>query len=212
MNLDPFPDAVNMVVMSVLKNEVHTIKPAKLVNVNYKNGTALVKPLTVTKFADGRQMEEIEAMDVPLFILSGNAGTAKISMPVKPNDNCWLLYSDRDYGNFLNSDGKTVVNSTDRTPFGRKPIGAIVGLFTQANPVEIDPDNILVQNGSTSMKVTPKSEVIIDANLIVNGQIKATQDIKSDTDVKAGATDISLTTHTHGGVTTGGSSTLPPNV
>ena len=211
MSFDPFPDAVAKVVMNILKNEVHTIKPAKILTVNYKKGTASIKPLTKTKFADGRQMEEIEAMDVPLFINSGNGGLARISMPVKPNDTCWLLYSDRDYGNFLISDGKTVTDSHDRTPFGRKPIGAIVGLFTQATAVEIDPDNISVVNGKTTMKVTPNSEVIVEGNLKVTGEILASKTIRSDLDVTAGINNTSLIQHTHGGVESGGSSTLPPN-
>lgn len=211
MNFDSFPDAVSKVVMNILKNEVHTIKPAKILTVNYKNATALIKPLTKTKFADGRQQEEPEAMEVPLFILNGNAGKAKITMPVKPNDLCFLLYSDRDFGGFLRSDGKSVADSHDRTPFGRNPIGALVGLFTQATPVEIDPENIIIKNESTTLKITPKGETILEGNLTVNGTIKATQTISSDVDVTAGLTNISLLTHTHGGVTSGSSSTLPPN-
>jgi phage baseplate assembly protein V len=54
------------------------------------------------------------------------------------------------------------------------------------------------------------SKIKITGDVEVTGKVDATGIIKSTTDVKAGPASISLLTHTHSGVSTGGGTSGPP--
>ncbi len=118
---------------------------------NYQECHLNAIPLTKTKRQDDLQVEFLEAQEVPIIVMSGNAGSARITTPIVAGDTCLLLYSDREFGNLLSSDGSAAVDTNDRLPFGNYPIGALCGFFTRPNAVEISKENVEIHNGGTSI-------------------------------------------------------------
>ena len=98
------PELFRNSVLGVLKQNLHFIKPASVVSVNYKDNSVEVKPLTTTRWKDGLIAETPIMKDVPLIVNYGNQGSAAITVPVKRGDTGLLLFSDRNYGGLLDED------------------------------------------------------------------------------------------------------------
>ncbi len=151
------------------------------------------QPTTKTQRSDDLQVEFLEAQEVPIVIMGGNSGSARITFPVKKGDTVLLLYSDREYGGLLDTDGTSPVDTEERTPFGMYPIAALCGYFTRPAAKSISSDNVEIYNGSTQITVQPSGQVVIDAseavtncNLQVNGNITATGSVDAGTSMSAG--------------------------
>lgn len=153
-------ESLEQMVFSILRDNVSTIKPAVITKVDYDNCTANAKPLTKTLWRDDIQTELDPVQDVPLLMLSG--GNARITVPIKKGDNCYIIYSDRNISNLLDSRGNLPVDCEDRRPFGNYPIGILCGWFTTPNAKEFDKENIVIENGT--------SQIIIKEDVVeVNG-------------------------------------------
>lgn len=183
-----------------------TIKPAIVQAV--EGNRVRVKPLTKTLYKDGTQIECPELFDVPLMIYSAKKGSARITVPVSRGDLVVVLFSDRDYGNLLN-ENITAANPQDGDDLwcmGLYPIMALPCFFTLPQEKDISSDNIVIENGSTSITVAPSGEVSVKAS-------KATFDcVVEAEDFVAGG--VSLIEHTHKYTDTGSPvnplDTLPP--
>lgn len=196
------------VMWSILKSEIHTIKPAVITSVDYDNATVDAYPTSKTQYTDGTQIAENTALDVPILVISANAGNAKLSMPIAVGDLCFLVYSDRDYGQLLNTDGQSAVDSTSMNAFGRNPIGALCCFYTYADPTSIDDTNVVLLNGTSQMIIAPSGDVTIDGvNVTVNSSAKTVVNADGNVEVN---TDGTLTT-TSTGVTTINASALQIN-
>lgn len=210
MNSTMFEDAIELVVFSLLKNNVHTIKPAVIDSVDYDECYVSATPLTKSKRKDDLQIEFPQAMEVPIIILGGNAGEATVTVPVKAGDNCLILYSDREFSNLLDTDGSTAVDTEEYKPFGYYPIAALCGFFTRPNAKGISSENVEINNGTTNIVIAPSGEVTINAsaattncNLTVNGSITATDTITSGSTITSGADVVATTNVTAAGSVTG---------
>jgi hypothetical protein len=153
-----------------------TITPARVTNVDYNNNHLNAQPLIRTKYSDNSQQTPPELFHIPIFILSANGGTARVTLPVKVGDTVLVLYSQRSLGDFYESDGKTVVDTDSLVTHGSYPIMALPCLFTKASAKTIDSENLVVENGSTKMVIKPNGNIettcptfIVNGNFEVNG-------------------------------------------
>jgi hypothetical protein len=210
MNSTVFEDAVEMLVFSVLKNNVSTIKPAVIDEVDYDECHLTATPLTKTKRQDDVQIEFSQVEEVPIVVMSANAGSARVTLPVKAGDDCLILYSDREFSNLLDTDGSTPVDSEEYKPFGQYPIAALCGFFTRPNAKALDSDNIEIHNGTTNITIAPSGAVTINASsattncdLQVNGSITASDSITSGSTITSGSDIVATTDITASGSVSG---------
>ena len=132
---------------------VHTIKPAVVTAVNNATNTLSAKILTKTLFKDGESVEFVDVTDVPFLILSGTKGISRVTIPVSVGDNVVILFSDRDVGGLMSSSGATPQEPSELKTHTFEPILALPCFFTQANAKPVDPLNIVIENGTSSVKV-----------------------------------------------------------
>lgn len=181
---------------SLLKSQVHTMKPAIITSVDYDNACLSATPVTTTTLTDGTVLEEQTVIDVPILIISANDGSAKLTMPIKVGDRCFILYSDRDYGELLETEGSSPIETDEIIPFGRNPLGALCCYYTQADPTVIDENNVVLQNGTSDIIIEPSGQITIDAtNVIVNAS--------GNTEVNTAGNTIVTTTGTTDIISTG---------
>lgn len=157
--------AVKRTIHSVLRDDVHTIKPAVITKVDYETCSVSAKPTTKTLWSDDKNIEFGEVYEVPILINQG--GGARLTFPVKAGDLCWILFSDREFGNLLDTNGKIPVDSEDREAFGGYAIGALVGWHTRPTAKEILSDAVVLEYGDTIIKVYDDSLDISTANVSI---------------------------------------------
>lgn len=208
MNINSDYEALNLFVRDKLRS-VHTIKPAVVLKNN--GHTVNVRPLTTTRYRDGTQLPIGEIPDVPLMIYAGTKGNARITVPVVEGDTVMLLCSDRDYGSLLESsvDTKSIFPSDDIQPMELFPIMAIPMFFTEPEGKPIDTENIVIENGTTTITVKPSGDIDIytpaninvntggDANISVEGS--ATIDVAGPTSLTTASLDVTAPMSTFNG-------------
>lgn len=160
-----------------LMRHVHTIKPAVVTSVDLQKNKLSAKILTATKYQDGTIHKFSDVEDVPFFILAGNAGTARITIPPTEGDNVIILFSDRDYNQLLTSDGQDVSEPTEIRTHEFYPILALPDFFTDSTAKQIEEGKIVIENGVSSIKldvlgnleiVAPVSTTITTPSLTIN--------------------------------------------
>lgn len=144
---------------------IHTVKPAVVTAVNSDN-TIDAKILTKTRYKDKTQTTFQDVLGVPYLILSGNAGAAKITMPLKVNDNVVVLFSDRDYTNLLDTDGKSPVDAVDVYTHQYHPIIALPCFYTAPNAVPVDTSSVIIQNNGSTIKIDAAGNIELTGNQI----------------------------------------------
>lgn len=193
------PDIMNLVITDFMRN-IHTCKPAVVTAVS---GTRVdCQILTKTRFSNDEEIEQSEIFGVPFLVISGKKGTAKITFPVSVGDNVLVLFSDRNFGELLESDGQSAVSGFSKGTHNYDPILALPCFFTSPNEIENDTENVVIANGSTTVVIAPDGNVTITAptvaiegDMTVSGNLEVGGDIDADGEVTAGNTP--LTTHTH---------------
>jgi hypothetical protein len=139
--------------------ELYSCIPAKITAVDKLSvGLVNVEPTINTRRSDGSTIEFAEYLEIPLMVYSANAGLAKITMPVKVGDTVTLLYSQRDTEQYLAGDMSKVYDSEALRVMGEYPIVAIPCSYTEAKPIEVDPDNVVLQNDKVITTMTPDGD------------------------------------------------------
>ena len=181
--------------------------------------------------------DEITIYDVPVIWPSG--GGAMLSFPIKVGDTVWLSFSQRNLEDWLYSDGTQEVIPGDSRHFSMTDAVAIPGLYTALSNLKPSTENVEIKFGNHLISLRPSGELYITnggakitlkpdgnieldpsatltilGNVEVQGTLHSTQNITCDTTITA-TTDVigggkSLKTHTHSGVTSGGSNSGPP--
>lgn len=213
---------------------IFTAIPALVIESVLEEQRLIVKPSVKQKFKDGTSEEYPAFLNVPLMFPASS--TTAFTFPVKKGDTVLLIFSQRGITKFKALDQKDrLVDAEDFRMFDKRDAVAIPGLFPfktnlnnpkkrklahsttdcvlahnigtdQEAEVRIKPNGEIQMTSPVKVKMTaPATE--INGNLTVDGTVAATGVVSSDSDVTAGA--ISLTTHTHGGVTPGGGVTGP---
>lgn len=149
--------------MTDYMRHVHTIKPAVVTKVDLTKNTLSAKILTSTLYKDGETTSFPDVKDVPFFVLAGQKGLARITVPVAVGDNVVILFSDRDMGSLLSSKGSSVQDPSQIKTHGFYPLLALPDFFTESNAKVIEADKISIENGITSIKIGATGEVDIVA-------------------------------------------------
>ena len=203
-----------------LKKEVKVCLPAIVVSFDRAKGRAEVKPAITLTTTAGEQVER-SAISVPVHYPGG--GGFLLSFPLKQGDTGWLLCSDEDISFFVQT-GKVsapgVFRRHDLADSFFIPDSLVTGLNKPAFATD-DSSAAVLQSTDGNTKISMAAgKIILKASAIeiqgdtsATGSITAGGDIESNgeitgTEVKAGT--IALTTHIHGGVTTGSGTTGVP--
>lgn len=193
-------------------SEIHTALPGTIVDFNPGTCIATVKPNIQYYAADESILEYPLITGVPVFM--PHAGNAQITYPVKAGDGCWVCISERSLDEWI---GKGSTDNHDPRQYDLTDAVCFVGMRPAQS---ISAENVELINGGTSVSVTPDGNVNIVGNVNIQGNITCTGTstmegnitcngaITVSDDVTGGG--ISLKTHRHGGVETGGGTTGTP--
>lgn len=215
-------DTLSGVIAEVLKNfglSLENCIPAVVVSYDRTNNVAVVKPAINTILTDGTPQER-DTIKLPVHILGG--GGLVVSVPLSSGDTGWIIAGDRDISLFKQSLGVSNPNTyrTHKFSFGFFIPDKIKGVSISSE----DSSALTIQtlDGTTKISIeSGKINIVSSASLTINapnvnitgnaeitGDLTVTGTITGQTDVVAGT--ISGLSHTHGGVTAGGSSTGVP--
>lgn len=208
------------IISNLIRNklyEVHTTMPAVVTKVSYDEGLVSVRPLVSDKRSSFKNITYEEIHDIPLFTYSAAGNTAQVCVPVKTGDTVAIHFSQREASGFILGNGKETTEPDQLAPLGLYPLYAVpcVHPIAIASRNPIDPNNIVVKNGSTEIIVEPSGNVIIncvdfEVNSSGNTEINTTNFNVNSSTFTHNDTNVG-DDHTHGGVTPGGSSTSVPD-
>lgn len=224
---------------TILRKHLQTVDdmlPARVVAFNRTTNRVqvqiLIKQLTTT----GELVSRQQVASIPVFQIGG--GDFILNFPLNPGDLGWIKAADRDISLFLQSYEETGPNSLTLHSFDNSVFFPDVmrGFTIDAE----DASNVVLQTLDGSCRVAIWSDrvkvtaplIVLDApdthvtgnlrvdgnisggddgsgNMTVNGNITVTGNVTADGEVTAAGIDLS--THTHGGVQSGGSNTGAPN-
>ncbi|MBS6009725.1 MAG: phage baseplate protein [Haemophilus parahaemolyticus] len=193
--------------------EINVAMPATIVSYNAGNQWATVKPSLAKRLSNGNTLQAPQIVNVPVCFPVADVGgnKAMITLPMKAGDGVLLVFSQRSIENWL--DGSKG-SPDDPRMFDLSDAFAIPSC--NAKSPAADAENLSIQYGSGSIKITPSGDVLIDSpNVTVkcptttfNGDIQLNGSMAASGDVSAGG--ISLQSHKHGGVQGGPSKTGGP--
>ena len=178
--------------------QVDGMMPARVVTVDRAAGRCSVKPMIQAGTADGRKVSRPVVSNVPIMCLG--AGGIYASYPVKAGDLGFLFAGDRDASLFYQAQGGEDWPNTERlhsfSDGGFLPLRLFD--FSIAGGVLADGFAIQTEDGETYITIKPGQVEIKAAAVKITGAL-------TNNGVNVGST------HTHGGVQSGGSSTRGPN-
>ena len=199
-------------VIGIELSEVHTCMPGQIVA--WDGQYATVKPALAKSLASGEALAPPNIVRVPVCFPRGMGGKAIISVPLQSGDPVLLHFAERALENWLSgNDGEPGdprqfdLSDAFATPVCRPGVGGAVDIenlviqLDQASIV-IAPDGSVTVTAAAGATVTAPGGLTVNADITVNGKIEASGDVTG-----AG---ISLSTHRHGGVQSGGSTTGVP--
>lgn len=186
------------------KSEIQKITPARVVSYDRNTNRAVVQPLGLNITSLGEKLESKPIPNIPVLMLSGGGFT--FSFPIKENQLGLLIASDMDISTF-----KSLAPAfSPFTPASYRQHQYEDGIFIplQIQGLSAPEDSVVLISGATRIALQngqaeiTASSIIMNGDLTVNGQITASGDIKG--------ANISLSSHTHGGVEPGGGNTGVP--
>src|SRR5690348_14035919 len=206
---------------------VWTALPGYVVSFDPDTVTAVIQIGIQTQLLgpDGQvtQVTPSPLQDVPVMFPRG--GGCTLTFPVKAGDECLVIFACRSIDSWWQSGG-VQAQSASRS-FSRADGFAIIGPMTQANKISnisTSKTQLRSDDGSAYVELDPAGQIVnvtapggmtVDApNVHFTGQTQFDKDmhfktsLTSDTDVVGGGK--SLKTHVHTGVTSGTSTSGPP--
>jgi len=202
MNSSGIADSTNKFIRKYLR-ETHSIKPAVVTAVDHSANKLNAKILTDTYVGSGVNIPQPDVFDVPFFILSANAGAAKITMPIANGDVVLILFSDRDYEDYLTTTGNQVVSNNNLRTHDYNPILALPCFYTAASSTDVSSTDISIENASTKVVIKPDGNIEMETSanidatasavnvtaatstfngdLVVNGSVSATGEVADGT-------------------------------
>lgn len=221
MNPDRFITSLGDLIKNQLA-DVHTTLPAKITSVDYGAGRASVLPLVKTQVGVNKSIAYPELSGVPLVILSGNGGKARITFPVQPGDTVLVVFSERDPSNVLAGTGTQAVDPVLKNYLGLFPVGIIPCISVAGNAKAFSNEDVVLENDKAKLVLKPDGTMIFDngavslqaqpdGNVIVNGcTITPEGNIITKNGVDLDKFYQSYLKHVHSGVESGGSKSGPP--
>lgn len=188
--------------------------PAKVIAYDRTTNQARVQPLIAIVTTGKEQITRAQVASVPVLQLGG--GGFVVSFPIQPGDLGWIKANDRDISLFK----QIMENSSPNTERKHSFEDALFIPDTMFKAVVINPEddsNFVLQSIDGTVRIAlfdDKVKITAPQIILDTPQVKATGTITADGDIiaKGGAgTPVSLHSHTHSGVQTGGGNTGIPN-
>lgn len=195
--------------MSDVKSDIRVSLPAKVISFDAEKQTISCIP-TVRELVNING--QVKYMDLPVLedvpIQMPRAGGWIITLPVKPGDECMVIFQDLCIDGWWFRGG--IQNWNDLRRHDLSDAIAIFSPWSQPNAISnYLMDGIELRSVDGSTKITIKQgKISILGDLEVTGKITASDTITSAVDVISGI--ISGKTHKHSGVQTGSSNTGVP--
>lgn len=198
-------NAVDSQVTNNIKN-IHTSIPAKVVSFNSANQTVTLQAQIKQLMKDGKTVDIPPLLDVPVSFPRG--GGYAVTYPLTAGDEGIALFSERCIDGWHSSGSST--EPMDYRYHDLSDAMFIPGICSVPNSIKgFFTGGLSMQtlDGGTYIRITNGS-IIIRGNIQLSGNIAQTGGITSSSDIVA--SDISLVSHTHGGVSIGSSDTGVP--
>ena len=171
MALQEFTQEIKNFVHDILQ-EVHTIIPGRVVSFDPNRCEASVLPFGNFKTPGGKLLPFPQLNSVPVFTMQGSGQAASVVFPIKPDDECLVLFSEQTLDTW-----RTKAASKTDLKFDMSNAIALVGLFSRPNPLvktAADKDAVIIDRGGTRIALLPNNTVEITGNVTVTGNITAT--------------------------------------
>lgn len=197
--------------------EVHTCIPGAIVDFDGTHAT--VKPALSRSLANGETLAPPEIVRVPVCFPCGAGGKAIISVPLAAGDPVLLHFAERALENWLSGiDGvpgdPRQFDLTDAfaTPVCRPGVRVVdtenLTIVLAEASITIKPDGTIAVATNAGATITAPDGVTITADVTISGNVSVSGTIDANGDVTGAG--ISLSTHKHTGVQTGGGTTGAP--
>ena len=209
--------------------DLHTLLPARIVEIDYKTRKVSVQPSIKKKKRDGdndaKGLQDMAIIqNIPLIVPASRL--AIISIPAKVGDEVLVGFFERSVDTYLFSDGATPVDPKDYRRHDYNDAVAIVGLNTFQNALEMHPEDLVIKMNATlanecTISLKPSGDVVVDtptkfivnakgnvevntsADAIVNASGNLTATIGGDTTIDCGQTTITGEVRIDGGLSVG---------
>ena len=209
--------------------DLHTLLPARIVEIDYKTRKVSVQPSIKKKKRDGdndaKGLQDMAIIqNIPLIVPA--IKLAIISLPIKVGDEVLVGFFERSVDTYLYSDGATPVDPKDYRRHDYNDAVAIVGLNTFSNALEMHPEDLVIKMNATqanecTISFKPNGDVVVDtpakfivnatgnvevntsADAIVNASGNMTATIGGDTTIDCGQTTITGEVRIDGGLSVG---------
>ena len=209
--------------------DIHTMLPARIVEIDYKTRKVSVQPSIKKKKRDGdndaKGLQDMAIIqNIPLIVPASKL--AIISIPAKVGDEVLVGFFERSVDNYLYGDGNTPVDPKDYRRHDYNDAVAIVGLNTFSNALEMHPEDLVIKMNATqanecTISLKPNGDVVVDtpakfivnatgnvevntsADAIVNASGNMTATIGGDTTIDCGQTTITGEVRIDGGLSVG---------
>lgn len=209
--------------------DLHTLLPARIVEIDYKTRKVSVQPSIKKKKRDGdndaKGLQDMAIIqNIPLIVPASRL--AIISIPAKVGDEVLVGFFERSVDTYLFSDGATPVDPKDYRRHDYNDAVAIVGLNTFQNALEMHPEDLVIKMNATlanecTISFKPNGDVVVDtptkfivnakgnvevntsADAIVNVSGNMTATIGGDTTIDCGQTTITGEVRIDGGLSVG---------
>jgi phage baseplate assembly protein gpV len=190
--------------------------PATVLSYDRASNTATVRPIIAVLTTGGTTVPRAQVAKVPVLALGG--GGFAINFPLQPGDMGWIEASDRDISLFMQSMTEDERPNTARLHSfedGR----FIPDVFRSLDVSDVADDAMTIQSldGTVRVEISPTRvlmvapDVQIDTDqLTVNGPSTFNGNVETFGTLENNGVDVG-STHTHGGVQTGGGNTGVPN-
>ena len=209
--------------------DIHTMLPARIIEIDYKTRKVSVQPSIKKKKRDGdndaKGLQDMAIIqNIPLIVPASKL--AIISIPAKVGDEVLVGFFERSVDNYLYGDGAAPVDPKDYRRHDYNDAVAIVGLNTFSNALEMHPEDLVIKMNATqanecTISLKPNGDVVVDtpskfivnatgnvevntsADAIVNASGNMTATIGGDTTIDCGQTTITGEVRIDGGLSVG---------
>lgn len=160
-------DIVNLInnIENRTSNSIRVCMPGKIESYDFKTQKASIKIDMMELYGDESTVDYPVISGVPVVFPS--SGGASLTLPVKPNDRCMVIFADRDIGNWLLGGSGQKPDSTRMHAL--TDAIAIMGLrqFTKLSNAENNTD-VLLQYSGSKIRLKPEGIVQIETADKVN--------------------------------------------
>lgn len=192
---------------------LHTCLPGIVASFDVATQTASVQPAIKRIWAEAGAVSLPLCVDVPVVFPGG--GDFFLTFPVKPGDECLLVFSERCIDQWYVSGG--VQPPADYRRHDLSDAFAIVGVNSQPRKlanVQTTGAELRTRDRSTYIRLE-NGTIHVKGNIVLEGDMTQTGDLTS-TGIVTGQTDViaagkSGKGHTHGGVVAGNQNSAAPN-